>query len=89
MEAEIERYLRRKVEGMGGLCLKFVSSVSGVPDRIIVYNSLTIFVELKAPGQKPRPLQIRMIEKLKKSGARVEVIDSKESVDNLILELRG
>ena len=42
------------------------------------------FVELKAPGQKPRPIQVKRHEQLRKLGFRVEVIDEKEQVDVLI-----
>lgn len=84
LEKEIEAYLRASVERAGGLCLKFTSSTAGVPDRVVTLGGETFFVELKAPGKKPRPLQVRMIEKLRSSGARVEIIDSKKGVDTLL-----
>jgi len=87
LEREVERYLRTKVEKAGGLCLKFTSSTSGVPDRVVVLNRRTFFVELKAPGKTPRPLQLRVMGQMRERGARVEVIDSKESVDTLLASL--
>lgn len=44
----------------------------------------SFFVELKAPGQKPRAEQLRIHEKLRKLGAKVYVIDSKERVREFI-----
>jgi len=87
MEKEIERYLRQRVEKAGGLCLKFTSSSAGVPDRVVILGGETFFVELKAPGKKPRPLQARVIEGMVLKGARVEVIDSKKGVDILLSSL--
>lgn len=84
LEKEVERHLRTKVEQAGGMCLKFTSSTAGVPDRVVVLGDQTFFVELKAPGKKPRPLQLRVIEKMRERGAKVEVIDSKEGVDTLL-----
>ena len=47
------------------------------------------FVELKAPGQKPRPIQVKRHEQLRKLGFRVEVIDEKEQVDAMVRALGG
>ena len=87
-ERDIERKLRKRVEGMGGICWKFVSSVSGVPDRLILMaGGRIVFVELKRPGEKPRPLQERQIRKIRKLGFRVEVIDSEQGIEELIKSL--
>ncbi len=47
----------------------------------------TIWVELKAPGKKPEPHQIREHVRMRRMGQRVVVIDSMEGVDNLMKEL--
>lgn len=87
-EGDIEKYLKKQVEKQNCICLKFTSpGVRGVPDRIVIGKGFIHFVELKAPGKMPRLDQVKQIEKLRKLGARVEVIDSKEKVDNYILSL--
>lgn len=84
-ESLIERYLVRRVEQAGGMCFKWVSpSNSGVPDRIVLLDRQVCFVELKAPGKKPRPLQEYTLNKLAEAGYSTYVIDSKEEVDNLV-----
>ena len=84
-ERDIERKLKKRVESTGGWCLKFISSVSGIPDRICLFPSgRIIFVELKRHGEYPRPLQINQINKIKKLGFRVEVIDSEQGIEGLI-----
>lgn len=82
-EAAIEKYLRQEVEKRGGMCEKFTSPGSrDVPDRIITWVLGHVdFVEVKAPGKKCRPGQLRDHEERRKRGCRVLVIDTKEGVD--------
>ena len=80
-EKEIERKLKHRVEGKGGLCLKFISpGWDGAPDRICLWPGGRVeFYEFKRPGAKPRPLQLRRLEQLRRLGFKAEVIDSKEA----------
>ena len=79
-EKEVEQALIAAVRKRGGLCLKFISpGWSGAPDRLVLFPGGKItFVELKAPGRKPRPLQVRRASQLRKLGFQVDIIDSKE-----------
>ena len=87
-ERDIERKLKKRVEGMGALCLKFISSVSGVPDRLCLFcGGKAVFVEMKRHGEKPRPLQQRQIRKIRELGFRVEVIDSEQGIEELMQSL--
>lgn len=43
-----------------------------------------LWVELKAPGEKCRPHQIREHERMRRMGQRVIVIDSLEGVDEVL-----
>lgn len=88
LEKDIERKLQRKVKAAGGVCLKFISpGNSGVPDRLILFDRGRIaFAELKRPGEKPRPLQLVQIRKLRDLGFRVYVISSEEEIAELVKE---
>lgn len=90
-EQRIEQTLRIKVKAIGGLALKFVSpGVVGVPDRIVLLPDGRIyFVELKAPGKKPSPKQVKMAQILASLGHQVRVIDSMESVKEFINEIHS
>lgn len=56
-----------------------------MPDRIILLpQGRIVFVELKAPGKKPRPIQKYRIKELKALGFRVEIIDSIEGINNFV-----
>lgn len=86
LEKQIEKFLTGKVKNMGGLSIKLNSaSFSGLPDRMILMPVGRIyFVELKAPGKKPRPLQIVVHKMLNDLGFKVYVIDTKEKVGEFI-----
>lgn len=83
IERDVEARFRRMAKRCGGWALKLVSpGNSGMPDRVaILPNGELRLVELKAPGEKPRPLQVRMFSRLAKRGHPVTVIDSLEGVD--------
>lgn len=90
MEKDVESYLRRQVERLGGIALKFTSpGNAGVPDRLIIFPGGRIwFVELKDDGQKPRPLQIWQMKRLKKLGCHVAMLTGKEETEKWLNEIR-
>ncbi|MGN0241919.1 MAG: VRR-NUC domain-containing protein [Candidatus Weimeria sp.] len=89
-EKEIETALVRAVKARGGLAIKFVSpGLNGVPDRLVLMPGGRIaFIELKAPGMKMRPLQVRRAQQLEALGFRVYCIDSKEGIGGVIDEIQ-
>ena len=90
-EKETEEKFRRAVKQAGGKAYKFVSPGNGgVPDRLEAPPGGRIgFVELKAPGRKPTPLQQMRIRELKGLGCRVLVLDSPEGIPAAIAAIRG
>lgn len=76
-EKEIEQKIIKAVRARGGICPKWISpGFSGVPDRIILLpDGRGAFVEVKAPGEKPRPLQVSRHKLLRRLGFKVYVID--------------
>lgn len=76
LEKQIEEWLRKQVEKMGGEFYKFVSpGNNGVPDRIAVLPGGRIwFVELKADNGVVAPLQKWQLDKLTKLGVNAIVI---------------
>ena len=89
-ERTIEQKLTKAVKDIGGLCYKFTSPGNDVvPDRLLLMNEGKVaFVELKAPGKKLRPLQLRQITKIRKLGFKVYVIDSPEQIGGIIDEIQ-
>jgi hypothetical protein len=89
-EKEIESKLRREVKARGGLAIKFISpGLNGVPDRLVLMpGGHMAFIELKAPGKKMRPLQVRRARQIEALGFRVFCIDSMERIGGVIHEIQ-
>lgn len=78
-ESGIERYFVQQVEKAGGLAYKWVSPGNpGVPDRIVFFNGIVHFVELKAPRGKLDINQIIQKQRLGDLSFEVHVIKTKE-----------
>ena len=90
-EKTLEYKLIKAVMGVGGICPKFVSpGTDGMPDRIVLLPVGRIaFVEVKAPGCKPRPLQVRKHEVLRALGFKVFVLDDEQQIQRILREIRG
>lgn len=88
-EKIIEEKLTKAVKQNGGVCWKFTSpGTAGVPDRIVLMPGGRIaFVEVKAPGEKPRPLQLSRHKLLRRLGFLVYVLDACEGIDKIIKEV--
>lgn len=96
-ESEVEKYLVKVVESMGGECrkVKWIGR-RGAPDRVVMlplkgpsiyvgdtiwYVGDTIWIELKAPGKKPTKTQLREHARMRKLGQQFYVLDSIGAID--------
>lgn len=86
-ENYVEGYLFKRVKAAGGMCLKFISSINGVPDRCVILDGRVVFVETKAPSGAPRKLQLVRHREMRVAGADVRVVDTRTLVDDLVAEL--
>lgn len=88
LEASVENYLCEQVRKIGGEVRKVRwEGRRHAPDRRVMHPALCCYVELKAPGQKPRPGQLREHARMRALGEDVRVIDTLEGVDVLIREM--
>jgi hypothetical protein len=85
-EANLEDYLRDRVEAMGGRCLKFVSpGTAGVSDRLIILPNLApAFLELKRLGEEPTPLQLKFMRDMRKLGQVADWAYTQEGVERIL-----
>ena len=90
-EKEVEQKLVCAVKAAGGICPKWVSpGTDGMPDRIVLLPGGRIaFVEVKAPGKKPRPLQRARHKLLRELGFLVYVLDDPGQIDAMLQEIGG
>ena len=88
-EKAIEQKLMRATKNMGGIAPKFVSpGLDGMPDRIVLLPGGHIgFVEVKAPGEKPRPLQLARHGLLRRLGFKVFVLDDEKQIGGILDEI--
>ena len=86
LEKHIEKKLVDAVRQLGGLCPKFVSpGMDGMPDRLILMpGGHMAFAELKAPGKKPRPLQLHRHAQLRALGFQVFIVDAPEQIEEVL-----
>ena len=90
-EKSIEQKLVRAVKGRGGICPKLVSpGFDGMPDRLVLLPGGRMgFVEVKAPGKKPRPIQESRHRILRRLGFKVYVLDSAEDIPTVLDGIGG
>ena len=88
-EKVIEHALVMATRSKGGIAPKFTSpGFDGMPDRLVLLPGGRMgFVELKAPGKKPRPLQLARHRLLRRLGFKVYVIDGLEQIDSVLEEI--
>lgn len=89
-ESEIERRLVKETRRRGGQCLKWVSpGFDGVPDRIVFLPGRHIgLVEVKAPGEQPRPLQRSRHRLLERLGFHTYILDGVEQIGGILDEIQ-
>ena len=88
-EKALEHKFVMEVKRTGGLAPKLVSpGFDGMPDRLLLLpGGKVAFVEVKAPGQKPRPLQLSRHKLLMKLGFRVFLLDDVRQIGEILSEV--
>ena len=89
-EKIIEQKLVKAAKDMGGISPKFTSpGFDGMPDRLVLLpGGHMAFVEVKALGEKPRPLQLARHKLLRGLGFKVYVLDDEQQIGGLLDEIR-
>ena len=90
-EKQIENKLTTAVKKAGGIAPKLVCpGFAGMPDRLILLPDGHVgFAELKAPGKKPRPLQLARHRLLRELGFKDYVIDDIAQIGGMLDELHA
>lgn len=90
-EKMIEHQLTERIKALGGIAPKLVSpGFSGMPDRLILLPSRRLaFVEVKAPGETMRPLQVKRKRQLEGLGFSVYCIDHPDQIGGVLDEIRS
>ncbi|MBR1633571.1 MAG: VRR-NUC domain-containing protein [Lachnospiraceae bacterium] len=90
-ERQIEQKLVKAVKAAGGIAPKLTSpGFDGMPDRMVLMRGGCIgFVEVKAPGEEPRPLQLSRHRRLRRLGFKVYVLDGVDQIEIILREIGG
>ena len=85
-EKDLELMLVNEVKRRGGRAFKFISpGLNGVPDRLVLMLGGKLgFVEVKAPGKKMRPNQIKRKRQLESLGFLVYCLDDPRKIGGII-----
>lgn len=84
-ESKIQRRIIKKLESDGWLVVKLsLTNKNGIPDLLCLKSSRYIWIEVKAPGEKPRKLQEFRHQQLRDHGAEVHVVDSVDWIECFI-----
>lgn len=82
LEKTVESYFVKKISARGFLTLKFLSTIRGVPDRIVFGGGRCFLVELKNGGAgRLSKLQEHMFRRFAAHGFPVAVLRTKAEVD--------
>ena len=84
LEKQVEKYLVKRVKDLGGLSYKWISSVTGVPDRLVIINEKVFFTELKTENGILSPRQIHVFDELGEAGFPVYVLRNYDDIEEFI-----
>ena len=89
-EKTIEQKLVKAVKAAGGICPKLMSpGTDGMPDRMVLMpHGRIVFVEVKAPGKEPRPLQDLRIAQLRSLGFKAYILDHEGQIPGILEEAK-
>ena len=89
-EKYVEKKLTEAVHSRDGIAPKFLSpGWAGAPDRLVLLpGGHVAFVELKAPGNTLRPLQVKRKRQLEALGFLVYCIDNPNQIGGVLDEIQ-
>ena len=88
-EKHVEQALVKETRQSGGMCPKLVSpGTDGMPDRLVLLPEGRLgFIEVKAPGKKPRPLQMARMRILRGLGFYAAALDKMNRIEEMLNDI--
>lgn len=75
LESRIQSQIIKRYEKLGYMVVKvLLCNKNGFPDLMLLKDGKASFIEVKRPGEKPRPLQEFRIKELRSLGFDVDVL---------------
>lgn len=82
-ESKVERDACSEAKENGWLVYKLTGH-RGIPDRLFIRRGRVVFIEFKAPGQKPTAQQRKRIKEMCDAGVEAYVSDSTEGARRIL-----
>lgn len=74
LESKIQSRIIKRLEAEGYYVVKLIlTNKPGIPDLLCLKNGKVLFIEVKRPEEKPRPLQEYRMNELRNLGFECEV----------------
>jgi len=83
-ESLIEAHLTRLVKQAGGMCIKTLSPTAGWPDRAVIHQGKTYWIEVKQSNGKLSAIQEWTHDEMSKRGVDVYVLWSLNDVEHFV-----
>ena len=81
LESALEKLLRKEIKDRGGVVIKLVPVIVGIPDDLVLLPwGRQYFVELKADGGRLSPIQIHRHQELRAIGHDVIVLKGRNEI---------
>lgn len=86
LESQIQRrVLNYLATFRDSMAIKIIrTNTNGTPDVVFMWKGKCIWIELKRPGQKPRPLQQAVARRITRAGCSVYTATSIKDVKEII-----
>lgn len=75
LESQIQRKIIERYKKQGYIVVKIgLCNLTGFPDLMLLKDGKASFIEVKRPGETPRPLQMFRMQELRDAGFICEVL---------------
>jgi hypothetical protein len=89
LETSITKSIQTFAKSRGWWVMKIAGGPfqrAGVPDLLLIKRGFAVFLEVKVPGKKPTPLQVRVMGEIKEVGGAVTAVVTSRSEAERVLE---
>jgi hypothetical protein len=88
LETSITKSIQKRALELGWWQMKIAGGAfqrAGVPDLLLIKHGRAVFLEVKQPGKKPTPLQVAVMDEIRRvAGAVAEVVTSRDEAERVL-----
>lgn len=91
-EARLVKRIQTYLSTRGARSFKIVGQdegyqEAGIPDLLVCYRGFFVGIEVKQPGEVPKPRQLYVLDSIADAGGKAAWVHSVEEVEELLSEL--